>query len=337
MYVGLRRAEHLSLHSQQRIVSIVEDSVLRTEMSGLESQEEDAPKRILFFKPMSWLGQIRPHRRDEAWSASLWQTFVVMTMGAHIPVIDEKHVATCGCRKFQLDALGDYLCTCTTHSGAKKAHNWVVDQLTELFRTNHKVKTQQVSKNRCRYCGDIELTAYFPNVASPVPLVLDLHIAHDRFGSSSDRSLNAVSTDKIRKYRGDYNNNTPTGAVFMHSITSTSGRLHSELEWFVRFLFLQVHRETDRFFAASGVQFTQTDRGPEFHFHHVVFSSHFKSRVGLVLVKATGLRITLILDGVTITSKSHTHPSHSQTSRLLTSSLSFCVLVPRTTQCIRGV
>jgi hypothetical protein len=28
-------------------------------MTGLESQEEDAPKGILFFKPMSWLGQIR--------------------------------------------------------------------------------------------------------------------------------------------------------------------------------------------------------------------------------------------------------------------------------------
>jgi hypothetical protein len=27
-----------------------EDSVLRTEMTGLDSQEEDAPKRILFFK-----------------------------------------------------------------------------------------------------------------------------------------------------------------------------------------------------------------------------------------------------------------------------------------------
>jgi hypothetical protein len=39
-------------------VSTVEDSVLKTEMAGLESQEEDAPKRILFFKPMSWLGQI---------------------------------------------------------------------------------------------------------------------------------------------------------------------------------------------------------------------------------------------------------------------------------------
>ncbi len=49
----------------------VEESVLRTEMTGLESQEEDAPKRVLFFKPMSWMGQIRPHRRDDSWSVGL--------------------------------------------------------------------------------------------------------------------------------------------------------------------------------------------------------------------------------------------------------------------------
>jgi hypothetical protein len=42
-------AEQLGLLSQQRIVAIVEDSVLRTEMTDLESQEEDDPKRILFF------------------------------------------------------------------------------------------------------------------------------------------------------------------------------------------------------------------------------------------------------------------------------------------------
>jgi hypothetical protein len=108
MFAGSRRAEQLSLRSQQRIVATVQDSVLRTEMAGLESEEEDAPKRILFFKPMSWLGQIRPHRRDEAWSASLWQTFFAMTMGAQIPVIAEKPLAACGCRKFQIDPLGDH-------------------------------------------------------------------------------------------------------------------------------------------------------------------------------------------------------------------------------------
>jgi hypothetical protein len=45
MFAGSRRAEQLSLRSQQHIVATVEDSVLRTEMAGLESQEEDAPKQ----------------------------------------------------------------------------------------------------------------------------------------------------------------------------------------------------------------------------------------------------------------------------------------------------
>jgi hypothetical protein len=67
---GSRRVEQLNLHSQQSIVDTVEESVLRMEMTGLESQEEDAPTCALFFKPMSWLGQITPHRRDESWSGS---------------------------------------------------------------------------------------------------------------------------------------------------------------------------------------------------------------------------------------------------------------------------
>ena len=44
-FADSRRAEQLRLSSQQRIVATVEESVLRTEMAGLESQEEDAPKR----------------------------------------------------------------------------------------------------------------------------------------------------------------------------------------------------------------------------------------------------------------------------------------------------
>jgi hypothetical protein len=69
----------------------------------------------------------------------------------------------------------------------------------------------------------------------------------------------------------------------------------------------------------------------QFHFHRTVFPSHLKSRVGLALVKAVALRINLSIDGVPITSRTHTHPSHSQTSRLLTSSLSLGVPVPRAT------
>jgi hypothetical protein len=70
------------------------------------------------------------------------------------------------------------------------------------------------------------------------------------YPNNVDRSLNEVADDKIRKYRGDYNNNPPDTVSFIPDIVSTSGRLHSE---FVRLLFLQPHRETDRFFSSSGV------------------------------------------------------------------------------------
>ena len=78
-------------------------------MVGLESQEVDDPKCILFFKPMGWLGQIKTHRRDETLSDGLSQTFFTTSMGVQIPVIAEKPLATCGCRKFQIDCLGDHL------------------------------------------------------------------------------------------------------------------------------------------------------------------------------------------------------------------------------------
>jgi hypothetical protein len=67
------------------------------------------------------------------------------------------------------------------------------------------------------------------------------------------------------------------------------------------------------------------------------FSLNFKNRVGLALDKTTSLRITLNLVGVSIISTSHTHPSNSQTSRLLTSSLSLGIPGPRGTQCIRDM
>jgi hypothetical protein len=151
--------------------------------------------------------------------------------------------------------MGDHLCTCTAHSGAKKAHDLAVEQLADLFRTTHKVKTQYLTKSRGRHCGDIELAAYLANAAGPVPLVLDLRIAHDRFGSSSDprlnahlhypndidKSLNETAADKFQKYRADYNNNPSTAISFVPAVASTSGRLHSE---FVRLLFRLIGKLT---------------------------------------------------------------------------------------------
>ena len=78
-------------------------------------------------------------------------------------------------------------------------------------------------------------------------------VEHLHYHNDIDRSLNETADDKIRKYRADHNNNPPNNVSFMPPIPSASGRLHSE---FVRLLFLQAHRETDRFFAASGVRIT---------------------------------------------------------------------------------
>ncbi len=65
----------------------------------------------------------------------------------------------------------------------------------------------------------------------------------------------------------------------------------------LRLLFLQAHRETDRFFAASGVQLAQTNPSGQFHFRRAAFASILKSRVGNILAKAAALRINLNLDG----------------------------------------
>ncbi len=84
-------------------------------------------------------------------------------------------------------------------------------------------------KNRGQDCGDIELAGYLANEADPVSLVLDLLIAHDRVGSSTDptlnghlrypnkldQSLNDAAADKIRKYRADYNNRPPSAVSFI--------------------------------------------------------------------------------------------------------------------------
>jgi hypothetical protein len=54
----------------------------------------------------------------------------------------------------------------------------------------YRVKTQQVVKNWGHHYGDIEFTGYLQNVVRTVSLVLDLRIDHDRWGISTDPTLN---------------------------------------------------------------------------------------------------------------------------------------------------
>ena len=100
-----------------------------------------------------------------------------------------------------------------------------------------------MAKSRGQRCGNIELAAYLSNAAGPVPLVLDLRIAHERWRSSSnpsfngylhypndmDRTLNETDPDKILQYRTDNKNRPPHAISFMTTIPSTSGCLQGEL------------------------------------------------------------------------------------------------------------
>jgi hypothetical protein len=139
-------------------------------------------------------------------------------MGAQIPVIAEKPLSACVCKKFQLDALGGHLCTCTANSGVKKVHNWEVDQIADLFRTTHKVKTHQVVRSRGQQCGDIEFAGYLANEAGPVPLVQDLRIAHERFGVT-DRFFAASGVQLAQ----------PTSCQFHFRRAASSAQLKSKI------------------------------------------------------------------------------------------------------------
>ncbi len=77
---------------------------------------------------------------------------------------------------------------------------------------------------------------------------MDTYIIHDL-----DGTLNEATADTIHQYHTDYNNRPSNAISFVSDIAGTSDRLHSE---FVRLLFLQAHRETDRLFPASGIQLT---------------------------------------------------------------------------------
>jgi hypothetical protein len=142
-----RHKEQLSLHCPQKIAATDVNSTLREEMRALEPAEENAQPRTLRWVPLGFLGKIGPRHHADSWHLSLWQTFFCSTIGERIPVLvtlpTQSHPgATCGCNKFLLDLHGDHISTCKSHSGATKAHDWMVTQLGPLFgTTGHIVET----------------------------------------------------------------------------------------------------------------------------------------------------------------------------------------------------
>ena len=219
---------------------------------------------------MSWLGVIRPTSANDAFDPALWATFVSTTLGLGVPVLSSlprlhnSPLAKCGCKKHPLDLYGDHTSTCTAHSGATKARDWMVSVLGPLFRTaGHTVRTQHgVTASAGHRHGNVEIRNYLRDSAGPRSLVFDLSIAHDRFGSSShvlqngllthpqdlDGPLRVAAQRKINAYGQQYADNQ--NISFLPAIMSTSCRMHGE---FLRPIFLQAHKETEARFTAAGM------------------------------------------------------------------------------------
>ena len=155
------------LHMPQKHKATVSDSTLRMEMNALEEQADNAKARELHWKPLSWLGTIRPTTPNDAWDQPLWETFVCTTLGLEVPVLtslprrNQRAPALCSCKKHGVNLHGDYTSTCTAHSGAKKAHDWAVGVLGPLFRSaGHLVRTQHgVTASAGQRRGDVEIKA----------------------------------------------------------------------------------------------------------------------------------------------------------------------------------
>jgi hypothetical protein len=62
-YAGTRFEEQHQLHLSQKHKATVVDSTLRVQMNGLAEQADNDNAHELFWKPLSWLGTIRPIRQ----------------------------------------------------------------------------------------------------------------------------------------------------------------------------------------------------------------------------------------------------------------------------------
>jgi hypothetical protein len=80
-----------------------------------------------------------PSSATNVFDLPLWETFFTSTIGLEVPVLASlpRHhyspLAKCCSKKHAMNFLGDHTSTCTAHSGATKAHDWMVSPPFVLF------------------------------------------------------------------------------------------------------------------------------------------------------------------------------------------------------------
>ena len=99
-----------------------------------------------------------------------------------------------------------------------------------------------------------------------------------------DGALRAVARKKILHYRQLY---IDRPIAFMSVAVDTSDRIYDD---FLRLLFLHAHRE------ASALANEIPEESGQFRFLHVVCLDNIKGSMGLILAKASAMRISIPLD-----------------------------------------
>jgi hypothetical protein len=139
----------------------------------------------------------------------------------------------------------------------------------------------------------------------PRTLILDFTMTHTRYGRSQLSSLGQLTHNrrsdgapepdgalweegrtKIRHYRQMYINH-PDPIVFMPVAVDTSGRVYDD---FSRLLFLDANRE------ASALANDIPEESDQFRFLRTACYANIKGSVGLILAKASVMRISIPLN-----------------------------------------
>jgi hypothetical protein len=244
-------------------------------------------------RPQHSLGRVRLGVDELA----LWEVWICSQIGMPIPELIGP-LRQCPCTAFQIVYFGDHLQTCQAKSATTHVHDWVdhITPATGKERGDEEIRDYVVlQKPR-------DLTDCLP---PPRTLILDFTLTHTRFGKSQlsslgqlthtrrtdgspepDGALRTVARAKIRHYRQLYINR-PEPIAFMPVAVYTADRIYED---FSRLLFLHAHRE------ASALANEIPEESEQFRFLRAACFANIKGSVGLILAKASAMRISIPLD-----------------------------------------
>ena len=287
-------------------------SVLPHELFALEPG--DPPSRTLTWKPLGFLSHVKRRTNDDRFPLALWEVWFCTQLGVPIPDLIGP-LRQCPCNAFQIDFFGDHFQTCQPKSAVTQVHDWVVYRLGGILGSvGHRVKIHKITPVQGKERGDVEIRDYVvlqkPRdgtdcLPPPRTLILDFTMTHTRYGRSQlsslgqlthsrrsdgapepDGALREAARTKIRHYRQLYINR-PDPIAFMPVAVDTSGRVYDD---FSRLLFLHAHRE------ASALSNEIPEESEQFRFLRAACYANIKGSVGLILAKASAMRISIPLD-----------------------------------------